>query len=148
VRILAIVDLYQSIVADFILGLSIGGALVSAPCSTGFSDGRNVMTKTKRLALAAAVAGISAFASMPANAFWGWGPFGMFPGGWGGPWNSPWYGGPYGYPYGAYGYPYGGYGVPYTWGAPHGWGLPLYGYQPYTPYTYAAVAPASASTSK
>lgn len=86
------------------------------------------MTKSKQRALAAALVGVSAFGSMSANAFWGSGPFGMFPGHWGGPWSSPWYSGPSGYPYGGYGYPHGGYGVPYAWGAPHGWGTSLYAY--------------------
>lgn len=100
------------------------------------------MTTTKRLALAAAVAAVTALGSMSANAFWGWGPFGMFPGGWGGPWNSPWYGG---YPYG--GHPYGLYGAPYSWGAPYAWGAPLYGYG-YPAYAYPAFTyPTTASSS-
>ncbi len=108
------------------------------------------MTTTKRLVLAAAVAAISAFGSMAANAFWGSGPFGMFPGGWGGPWNSPWYG-PYGgYPYGGYGYPYGLYGAPYGLGAPYAWGAPLYGYPAYAypAYTYSTATPSSTESGK
>ncbi|EGV20405.1 hypothetical protein [Thiocapsa marina] len=106
------------------------------------------MTRTKRLGLAAAVAAITAFGSMSANAFWGSGPFGMFPGGWGGPWNSPWYG-PYGgYPYGGYGYPYGGYGVPYGWGAPL-YGYPAYGYPAYSYPAYSyPTTPSSTDSSK
>ncbi len=80
---------------------------------------------TKRLMLAAAVAGVCSLGAMSANAFWGWNPFNW--GNWGGgPWDSPWYGGgPYGYPYGGYGYPYGGWGVPYG-----GYGYPGYAYYP------------------
>jgi hypothetical protein len=85
------------------------------------------MTTSKRVLLAALVAGIAGLGSMSANAFWGWGPFGVFPGGWGGPgWGSPWgWGGaPW---YG--GYPYhGGWGAPYGYGHPYGWGVPAYGY--------------------
>ncbi|MBK5966917.1 sulfur globule protein CV3 [Thiocystis minor] len=84
------------------------------------------MMTTKRLMLAATVAGVSALGSLSANAFWGWNPFNWDNGPWGGgPWGGgPWYGAPYGYPYGGYGYPYGGYGVPY------GWGAPVHGYYP------------------
>jgi hypothetical protein len=120
--------------------------------------GRNVMTRAQRLLIAAAVAGASALGSFSANAFWGSGPFGMFPGNWDGPgwgnWGSPWYGGypygGYGYPYGGYGYPYGGYGYPYGgygypfagYGYPAAWGAPVYGYP-------AVAAPvASQTTSK
>lgn len=85
------------------------------------------MLKSKPLLLAAAVAIITAFTSLSAQAFWG--PFNMLRG-WGG---GPWYGGYYpyyGYPY--YGYPYyGGWGgYPYYggWGYPHGWGAPAWGY--------------------
>ncbi len=87
------------------------------------------MTTSKRVLLAALVAGIAGLGSMSANAFWGWGPFGVFPGGWGGPgWGSPWgWGGaPWygGYPYhGGWGAPYG-----YGYGHPFGWGVPAYGY--------------------
>ena len=85
------------------------------------------MTTSKRVLLATLVAGIAGLGSMSANAFWGWGPFGVFPGGWGGPgWGSPWgWGGaPW---YG--GYPYrGGWGAPYGYGHPYGWGVPAYGY--------------------
>ncbi|AHF02846.1 sulfur globule protein CV3 [Marichromatium purpuratum 984] len=102
------------------------------------------MTRMKRLMLAAAVAGVSALGSMSANAFWGWSPFGMFPGGWGGPWGGPWYGGApyYGYhhPYGYGAYPY---HVPHgAWGVPYGWGAPVYG-QPY--YGYPAANQSTAS---
>jgi hypothetical protein len=106
------------------------------------------MTKTQRLLLAAAVAGVAALGPHSADAWWGGsGPFGMFPGNWGGPgwgdWGSPWNGG---YPYGGYGYPVGGYGYPYGgWGAPYGgyaypygaYGYPLGGYG----YSYGWAAP-------
>jgi hypothetical protein len=107
------------------------------------------MTTRKRLVLAAVIAAVSAFGALSANAFWGGGPFGMFPG-WGGPWNSPWYG-PYGgYPYGAYGYPYGLYGAPYGLGAPYGWGAPLYSYPAYAypTYSYPATSSSGSDTSK
>jgi hypothetical protein len=82
------------------------------------------MTRAKRLLLAASVAGVAALGSMSADAFWGWGPFGMFPGGWGGPgWGNPWGWG--GSPW--YGNPYGGWGYPYGYGSPYGWGVPAYG---------------------
>jgi hypothetical protein len=103
------------------------------------------MTKATRMILAAAVAGLSALGSLPANAFWGgWNPFNWFSDGWDGPWHGggypwyggypgygggyPWYGGypgyggvyPWygGYPYGVAAYPYGGYAYPYAWAAP------------------------------
>jgi hypothetical protein len=102
------------------------------------------MTKAKRLLLAAAVAGLTALGSLPANAFFGWGgPFSWFPGGWGGspwygggyPWYGggyPWYGGGYpwyggGYPWYGGGYPwYGSYGYPYGYSYPYAWGAPAY----------------------
>jgi hypothetical protein len=108
------------------------------------------MTRAKRLLLGAAVAGLSALGSLPANAFWGgWNPFNWFDDGWGSPWGwggYPWYGGGYpwygGYPYGGYGYPYGGYPPPYGgYAYPYGgYGYPYGGYA----YPYAWVAPAYA----
>jgi hypothetical protein len=94
------------------------------------------MNKLTMTAAGVALAGATALATMPANAFWGsWGS---------GPWyGGPWYGGPWygGYPYygGWGGYPgYGGWG-----GYPYygGWGgYPGYGGWGY-PYAVAPVAP-------
>ena len=95
------------------------------------------MKKIWMTAAGVALAGATALATMPAQAFWGsWG---------GGPWyGGPWYGGPWwGGPYG-YGYPYGGYGYPYGgWG---GWcGYPYGGYGYGYPYAYAPVVAAPAA---
>jgi hypothetical protein len=75
------------------------------------------MQWARRQLMTAVMAGGILVASMSASAFWGWGPFGMFPGGLAGPWSSPWSG-----------FPYHGYGYPHDYSAPYGWGAPLYTY--------------------
>lgn len=97
----------------------------------------------KRLLLASALAGASALATLPANAFWGWNPFGWG----GGPWDGPWGGGPWGSPwYGGYPY-YGGYHPYGLYGAPYGWGAPVYGYPGYAYPGYAYPYPATTQSS-
>ncbi|MBK1717713.1 sulfur globule protein CV3 [Thiocystis violacea] len=95
----------------------------------------------KRLLLATILAGVSVLGTLPANAFWGWSPFG-WGGPWGGgPWDGPWGGGPWGSPW--YG-PYGGYPYGFT-GVPYGWGAPVYGYPGYAYPGYAYPYPATSA---
>lgn len=101
------------------------------------------MTRNKRFTLAATIAGATALASLPAEAFFG--PFNFMRGwGGGGPWG--WGGYPYyGYGWGGWGYPYYGWGYPYHggWGYPYGgWGYPYWGGVPHLGYP-AVVAPAA-----
>ena len=110
------------------------------------------MSKTWHAAAGIVLAGATALATMPAQAFWGsWGNGGPW---YGGPWHGgPWYGG---YPYyGGWGGPWGGYpyyggwgGYPYHggWGG-YGYGYPLYGAYPYA-VAPTVVAPAASSTAK
>ena len=99
-------------------------------------DTEEKMTRNKRFALAAAVAGTTALTTFSAQAFFG--PFNALRGWDGGPWDGygwyPYYGG-WGYPhYGLWGYPH--YGL---WGYPHYglWGYPYWGGIPHPGYPTA-----------
>jgi hypothetical protein len=96
------------------------------------------MKKILKSSAATLIVGATLLTALPAQAFWGWGPFDWFDDD--DDWYGPWGYGPYGHPGYWGGYPGYGYGYPgYGYGHPgYGYGYPGYGYgHPGSGYPYA-----------